>query len=122
MGQTVLAGGNVEKRDSANYNSGSMHSKQLLGDNFGQVHLLDVSRKQILDKLEISKFKGRRILNISTASLEWIDSKLTYASIVARGSPFIEIVCFKQNENKIFKLYSINTCPELENPESLEQN
>lgn len=61
-------------------------------------------------------------MNISTATLEWIDTKLTYASIVARGSPYIIIICFKHNENKLYHLYTMNTCPELDNPESLESN
>jgi hypothetical protein len=93
-----------------------------VGDNFGHVHLIDISRKQILDKLEIDEFKGRRILNVSTCTLEWIDTRLTYAAIIARGSPIINVVVFKHNENKMYKIYSINCCPELENPLHLEQN
>jgi hypothetical protein len=94
----------------------------LLGDNFGHLHLLDVSRKLILDKLEITRLAGRRIINISTATLEWNDTMLTYAAIVARGLPIISIVCMKHNENKIYHLYSLNTCPDLENPDNLEKN
>jgi len=83
---------------------------------------MDVSRKLVLDKIAIEKLQGRKIINISTATLEWIDTKLTYAAITARGSPFVSIVAFKHNENKIYHLYSLNTCPELENPDSLENN
>ena len=61
-------------------------------------------------------------MNISTATLEWIDTKLTYASIVARGSPYVLIIAFKHNENKLYHLYTMNTCPDLENPENLESN
>jgi len=116
MNQIVVAGGNTIESDP------SVHCKMLLGDNFGAVHLLDVSRKLILDKIELERFKTRRIINISTATLEWIDTKLTYAAIVARGSPLVSIVCMKHNENKIYHLYTINTCPELENSDSLESN
>ena len=66
----------------------------MLGDNYGNVHLMDVSRKTILDKIEIERFKGRRVINIATSSLEWVDTKLTYAAIVVRGNPFVEIIAF----------------------------
>jgi len=94
----------------------------ILGDKFGQIHLVDVSRKLVLDKMEISKFKGRRIINISTATIDWIDTKLTYVAVVARGSPVVSIVCFKHNENKLYSFYSLNTAPTLDNPDALEQN
>lgn len=61
-------------------------------------------------------------MNVSTCTLEWIDTRITYAAIVARGSPFVEIVVFKHNENKLYRIFSINNCTELENPENLEQN
>lgn len=83
---------------------------------------MDVSRKIILDKKALPRYEGRRILDISTACLEWIDTRLIYAAIVARGSPIISIVCFKHNENKLYHIYSINACPELDNPDSLETN
>ena len=67
--------------------------------------------------MQIAKFEGRRVINISTATIEWIDTKLTYIAVVARGSPFISIVGFKHNENKLYSLYSLNTCPTIENPE-----
>ena len=120
MSQVVLAGGVTEKAEAQSYDTDSHESKLLLGDNFGSVHLMDVSRKQILDKIEIERFKSRRVISISSASLDWIDTRLTYAVIVARGSPIVEIVVFKHNENKMYHIYSLNTCPELENPDSLE--
>jgi len=81
---------------------------------------LDVSRKLVLEKMAIARYAGRRITNIATASLEWVDTRLIYAAVVARGSPIVTIVCFKHNENKFHHLYSINTCPTLENPDNLE--
>lgn len=78
---------------------------------------MDVSRKQVLDKIQLPMFKSRRIINISTASLEWINTRLTYAAVVARGSPFVQVVVFRHNENKLYHIYSLNTCPELENPD-----
>ena len=56
MSQVVLAGGPVEKTGDASnsilYQSG-VSQKLVLGDKFGQIHLLDVSRKLILEKLAI---------------------------------------------------------------------
>ena len=78
---------------------------------------MDISRKVVLDKKALPMYEGRRILNIATACLEWIDTRLIYCAVVARGSPIVSIVCFKHNENKFYHLYSLNTCPELENPD-----
>lgn len=83
---------------------------------------MDVSRKLVLDKMQIEKFKGRRIQNISTATLQWVDTKLTYMVVVARGSPLVSIICFKHNENKLYSLYTLNSCPSFENPDELERN
>lgn len=92
-----------------------------MGDKFGHIHLLDVSRKIVLDKMEFSKYKSRRIISITTACLEWVDTRLVYAAIVARASPIVSIVVFKNNENKFRHIYSINMLPEQENVETLEE-
>lgn len=94
----------------------------VIGDKFGHVHLMDVSRKLVLDKKDLHRYKGKRIINISTACIEWVDTKLIYAAVVARASPIISILVIKNNENKICHLYSINICPEFENPDQLENN
>ena len=72
--------------------------------------------------MALPRYTSRRITNIATASLEWVDTRLIYAAVVARASPIITIVCFKHNENKFRHVYSINTCPGLENPDNLEAN
>lgn len=51
-----------------------------------------------------------------------MDTKLTYVSVVARGSPFVRILAFKHNENKLYHLYNLNVCPTLPNPDNLEMN
>ena len=40
----------------------------------------------------------------------------------ARGSPVINILSFKHNENRLRRLYSINLLPNLANPEQPELN
>jgi hypothetical protein len=45
MNQVILAGGISEKTESQTYNTDSHESKLMIGDNFGNVHLMDVSRK-----------------------------------------------------------------------------
>jgi len=52
--------------------------------------------------MDIERYAGRRITCISTATLEWVDTKLIYAAIAARGSPIVTIVVFKHNENKMY--------------------
>jgi hypothetical protein len=99
-----------------------LYSKSILGDKFGHIHLLDVSRKIVLDKKEFPKYDSRRIVSISTACLEWVDTRIIYAAIAARASPIISIVVFKNNENKFHHLYSINMLPDAENSEALEEN
>ena len=83
---------------------------------------MDVSRKIVLDKKEFARYEGRRIISISTACLEWVDTRLVYAAVVARASPIVSIVVFKNNENKFRHLYSINMLPEVENLDALEEN
>jgi hypothetical protein len=61
-------------------------------------------------------------LNISTASVVWIDTKLTYVTVVARASSIVRILAFKHNENKLYHLYNLNICPALSNPDSLDSN
>lgn len=51
-----------------------------------------------------------------------MDTKLTYASAAARGSPFIKIVAFKHNESKLVHLYNLNVAPAIPNPDNLEMN
>lgn len=92
----------------------------LIGDNLGFINLFDTSRKIILDKMQL--FEGRRILSISNCTIVWCDTKLTYVSVTARGSPEVKILIFKHNESKMRLLYKINVCPHLPNPDSLETN
>ncbi len=42
--------------------------------------------------------------------------------MAARGTPIVQILIFKHNENKLKHLYQINTMPELPNPEHPEMN
>jgi len=51
-----------------------------------------------------------------------VDTRLIYVAVIARGSPYVCILCFKHNENKFHHFYSLNMCPELENPDNLEAN
>mmetsp|Transcript_27083 Transcript_27083/g.33616 ORF Transcript_27083/g.33616 Transcript_27083/m.33616 type:complete len:119 (+) Transcript_27083:522-878(+) len=61
-------------------------------------------------------------MSISSSSIEWVGAQLTYVAVVARGSPIVNILAFKHNENKLRRLYSLNVMPELANPECPEQN
>lgn len=91
---------------------------------------MDVSRKLILDKTQ--NLFGKQateesdevvapkfIQHIETGTIEWTDSKLTFAIVIARSSPIIKFLLFKHSENKLFHLYSMNTQTEFDesNPE-----
>lgn len=124
--QVALAGGLSEKpQTGSSQYVDPMHNtqnKSILGDKFGCIHLMDVSRKVVLDKMEFEKYKSRRITCVSTACIEWVDTRLVFVAVVARASPVVSVVVFKNNENKFHHLYSVNMQPELENAETLEEN
>ena len=86
------------------------------------MQLIDTSRKLVLDKFKVPGLEGRRIISISSSSIEWVGTQLSYVAVVARGSPIVNILVFKHNENKIRRLYSLNLLPELLNPEQPELN
>ena len=117
MGALVGPGGTVSKDDQHN-----VSHKILTGDNFGEVQLIDTSRKLVLDKFAVPGCQGRRIISISSCSIEWVGTQLSYVAVVARGSPVVNILIFKHNENKLRRLYSLNILPELENPDQPELN
>lgn len=58
-------------------------------------------------------YKGRRILSMSLATLEWLDSRLIYVAVVARASPIVSVLAFRHSENKLHHVYSVNTCTDI---------
>jgi len=74
----------------------SLHTKQLhtnkfvIGDKVGTLHLLDTSRKIILDKHNL--FEGHRVIDITSASTSWAETYLSTIVAIARGSPDIKIL------------------------------
>ena len=100
----------------------SISHKVIVGDNLGQLALVDVSRKLVLDRFQVPNCEGRRIISLSSFSLEWVGTQLTYVACCIRGSSLINIIVFKHNENKMRQLYKINMCPNIENPEKPESN
>ena len=113
----VVGAAGKSDKEAAN----AISNKVLLGDKFGQVQLFDASRKLILDKKQLFD-NSRQILHMSTATLIWMDTKLTYVTVVARANPVVRILAFKHNENKLHHLYNLNMCPTLVNPDSLDSN
>jgi hypothetical protein len=112
----IGAGGRIEKEASS-----VVSNKVLIGDKFGSVQLFDASRKIMLDKKQLYD-TPRQVLNISTATLVWLDTKLTYVSVVARASPFVKILVFKHNENKLYHIYNLNMTPAIPNPDAIDSN
>lgn len=117
IGMLLGPGGTVPKEEQQ-----SIANKIVCGDNFGEVQLVDISRKLVLDRFKVPGLMSRRIISITSSSIEWVGTQLTYVAVVARGSPIVNILGFKHNENKLRRLYSINVMPDLPNPETPELN
>lgn len=111
VGVSVSAGGLINKEEQL-----MVTSKILAGDNFGQVTLIDIQRKVVLDRLKLADYEsGRRIIAMTTCSLEWASTHLTYIAVVARGSSKINVLVFKHSDCKIKTLFTFNLMPELAN-------
>jgi hypothetical protein len=96
----------------------SLHTQQLrtnkfiIGDKTGTLHLLDTSRKIILDKNSL--FDGHRIIDISSGSIPWVDTHLWTVAVISRGTPDIKILFHKNSESKFYHHFTIKgICPEL---------
>ena len=46
--------------------------KVAAGDNFGTVSIVDTTRKIVVDRFKVPQFNGRRIISISSATIEWV--------------------------------------------------
>ena len=109
MLKTVYSTGFAEINGITSVNS--LHTRELrtnkfvLGDKFGTIHMLDSSRKIVLDKQTI--FSERRIVDISSASIPWVDTFLSTIVVIARASPEIKILYNKNNESKMYHYYTI---------------
>ena len=49
----------------------------------------------------------KRIIHISSTSIPWGDSHLNTVSVVSRGVPEVQILMFKDSENKLYNQYTI---------------
>ena len=94
----------------------------LAGDNFGSLTLIDISRKLVQDRFKVPGFEGRRILSLSSCTLEWAGTQLTYVAVCARACPSVKVLAFKHQDCKLRCLYSLNLIPDLANPETPELN
>jgi hypothetical protein len=127
METVVTSGGLNEKTNSAgsaHYTSSyNLHNLLVAGDKFGKISLVDAAKNKVMDSKALEAYKGRRIISITTCSLEWLEIRLTYVAVVARASPIVSILCWKSNDNRLRHVYSINleTNEAIENVHELEQ-
>ena len=117
IGALVGPGGTVNKEEQS-----SISHKLITGDNTGQLVLVDVSQKRVLNRFQVPNCEGRRIMSVSSCSVEWVGTQLTYIACCVRGSPVINIVVFKHNDNVMKQMYTINILPDLANPDKPESN
>lgn len=76
----------------------------------------------MIDRFTIPQFENRRIISLSSSTIEWVGTQLTYVAVAARGSARVDIVVFKHSDCKFKHMYSFNMCPDLANPENPELN
>lgn len=117
VGQSLGPGGIINKEEQA-----GMLSKVVTGDNFGTLVLIDVARKLVQDRFKVPAFEGRRIISISSCTVEWAGTQLTYVAACARGVAQVQVMVFKHQDCKLKHLYSLNLIPDLANPETPELN
>lgn len=113
----VGPGGLIEKGEQSNTTS-----KVIAGDNFGQLSLVDTQRKLVIDRFKIPALQGRRIIALSSCTIEWVGTQLTYVAVAARGHAQVHIVVFKHSDCKFKHLYAFNLIPDLANPDQPELN
>lgn len=97
-------------------------AKVLAGDNMGGIQLIDTQRKLVVDRFKLPALQSRRIMSLSTCSIDWVGTQLTYVAVAARGLATVHILVFKHSDCKIRHLYSFNLCPDLANPDEPELN
>lgn len=76
----------------------------------------------MIDRFKLPALQSRRIISLSSCTIEWVGTQLTYVAVAARGHTQVHIVVFKHSDCKFKHLYSFNMCPELANPETPESN
>ena len=75
----------------------------------------------MLDSFEVPECDGRRILSLTSCTLDWVGTQLTYIACVVRGYTNIPILVFKHNDNKFKLLYTVTgICSNIENEEKPE--
>lgn len=62
-----------------------MIGKVIAGDNFGTISVIDITRKLTVDRFKVTGMQSRRIIAVSTYTVEWAGTQLTYIAVVARG-------------------------------------
>jgi len=65
---SVGPGGNIESSEISDH---TLH-KILAGNAKGQVNIVDLPSKKVIDSLTIPDCEGRRIESISSATVEWV--------------------------------------------------
>jgi hypothetical protein len=91
-------------------------NRVIVGDKAGTIYLIDCARKLLLAKTEA--FPGCRISSISTASITWLDTNLVIVAVCARGSGYVNIFFYKNNESKLFHHYKLK----ITNPVEAQEN
>ena len=84
--------------------------------------MIDITRKLTVDRFKVTGMQSRRIIALSTCTVEWAGTQLTYIAVVARGCTTVQILCFKHNDCKIKEIHSLNVAPEMLNQAEPELN
>ena len=106
----------IEGITALGHSEGNPYNHLLAGDYYGNLYLLDLSKKVQITKFQVTS--GKRIVHISANTIK-DDDYITTIAVICRGDPFIHIFRYKGGENKIFKNFTI---PFLKKGETLDRN
>jgi len=102
----------ISTESNTRYLAEGKFNRVIVGDKIGTIYLIDCARKLLLTKVEA--FPGRRICSISTVSITWLDTNLVIVAVCARGSGYINIFFYKNNESKLFHHYKLKIADPIE--------
>jgi hypothetical protein len=84
------------------------HNHLLAGDKFGNLYLLDLSKKTQIAKRDA--VPGKRITQICALTVPYAEQHLTTVAVVARAEGKVNIYRYLSSEHRLHQNFSIQIC------------